>query len=88
MREKAFEMVENIKKLSMGKNDILVLQLKDIISKKKFSLYAKETIRMIRDNYDQIPHVMILPAGMDLSVLTIEDEKPDKSVKIPEVDRV
>jgi hypothetical protein len=84
MKVKDFEMVESIKKLSMGKNDILVLQLKNIMSKKQYSLYAKETIAMIRDSYEQIPHVMILPADMDLSVLTIEDEKPDKTVKIPE----
>ena len=74
MKEKDFEMIENIKKLSMGKNDILVLQLKNIVPKNKFNLYAKETIKMIKDSYDQIPHVMILPAGMDLSVLTIEGD--------------
>lgn len=77
MKEKDFEMVESIKKLSMDKNDILVIQLKRILPKDKFNKWAKEMIGEIKETYPHIPHVMVLPTGIDLSVLTIEDTKKE-----------
>ena len=87
MKEKDFEMVESIKKLSMNKNDILVFRV-DVgnLPKRLADKYMKEIFEKSKSQFPD-NKVIVIPNKVDLSVITVEDEKPDKSVKIPEVDR-
>ena len=85
MEEKDFEWITCIEKISMNKNDILVLRL-DMgnLPRKKAEIYSLSIIEKIKVHLPD-NKVMVLPHSTAIDVITMEDtDKPNKSVKIPD----
>lgn len=75
MKEKEFEMIESIKKLTLDKHDILVFRVDVGNLPKKVAEKIMENVCEKAKICCPENKIMVLPSSVDLSVITLNDEE-------------